>query len=435
MIIKFERRTDRPDADGRCQIHLRAYFDGHRLRLSTAERCTLKEWDADAGKFRKALGGYQDANDNLKALAGRVEAAYRHLRIAGIEPTPDLLRAALSEQQAAKTPTPLPPSPPSPPLLPLFDAFIASKGARGMSAATLKTYVTTRGRLQRFAATLGRELTLAQFTEVLHEAFLTYLRQRLRVSQNTIWLNTRQLLTFFRWAVKTRKLPLPLDLDTLREPKYEGDKTHLTAPELALLEQVLLPSGLVATRDVFLFCCWTGLRYADLRDLRPGHLQDWNNSKVLRLTQNKTRSAVSIYLTPPALALLAKYEGKRLSLFPVTANQVMNRNLKKIARYAGLTHVVEQVMMVNGQLTKYEVPKYELVTMHTARHTFAVQSLMRGMPLAVLQKVMGHAKITTTMIYAKVVEDFQHHEMRRVWGGADTTSPVIDSICAVAPAA
>jgi integrase/recombinase XerD len=432
MIIKFERRTDRPDADGRCQIHLRAYFDGHRLRLSTSERCTAKEWDADTGKFRKSLGGYQDANDNLKSLAARVEAAYRHLRIAGIEPTPELLRAALAEQKAAKTPAPIPPSPA---LLPLFDAFVASKQARGMSAATLKTYVTTRGRLQRFATTLGRELTLAQFTETLHEAFLIYLRQRLRVSQNTIWLNTRQLLTFFRWVVKTRKLPLPLDLDVLSEPKYEGDKTHLSAADLAMLERVLLPAGLVATRDVFLFCCWTGLRYADLRDLRPAHLQEWNGAKVLRLTQNKTRNAVSIYLTPPALALLTKYEGKRLALFPVTANQVMNRNLKKIARYAGLTQAVEQVAMTDGRLTKYEVPKWELVTMHTARHTFAVQSLMRGMPLAVLQKVMGHAKITTTMIYAKVVEDFQHHEMRRVWEGAETVSHTADSICEVAPAA
>jgi integrase/recombinase XerD len=68
MIIKFERRTDRPDADSRCQIHLRAYFDGHRLRLSKSKRCTAKEWDADAAKFRKTFAGYQDANDNLTVV-------------------------------------------------------------------------------------------------------------------------------------------------------------------------------------------------------------------------------------------------------------------------------------------------------------------------------------------------------------------------------
>jgi len=63
------------------------------------------------------------------------------------------------------------------------------------------------------------------------------------------------------------------------------------------------------------------------------------------------------------------------------------------------------------------VPKCELVTMHTARHTFATQSLLRGMPVKVLQKVLGHQKIQTTLIYAKIVEDFQHQAMRRVWGG------------------
>jgi integrase/recombinase XerD len=73
--------------------------------------------------------------------------------------------------------------------------------------------------------------------------------------------------------------------------------------------------------------------------------------------------------------------------------------------------------------------------MHTARHTIATQSLLRGIPVEVLQKVLGHKKIQTTLIYAKIIEDFQHQTMRRVWegtAGADHDQPS-GKVCAVVP--
>ena len=96
--------------------------------------------------------------------------------------------------------------------------------------------------------------------------------------------------------------------------------------------------------------------------------------------------------------------------------------------------MVEVVTIEEGKVVKRQQPKHELVSMHTARHTFAVLSLMRGLPVAVLQKVLGHAKIQTTMLYAKVVEDFQHQEMRRIWEFSDSTpmqAAVSNPVCAI----
>ena len=62
MTIQFERRADCPNATGRCVIHPRAYFDGQRLRLATAERCTASEWNEEKGRFQKSSPGYQEAN-------------------------------------------------------------------------------------------------------------------------------------------------------------------------------------------------------------------------------------------------------------------------------------------------------------------------------------------------------------------------------------
>ena len=58
MTEQFERRTDRPDAEGRCTIHLRAYFEGQRLRLVTHEKCLASEWQTDKQRFRRSKRGY-----------------------------------------------------------------------------------------------------------------------------------------------------------------------------------------------------------------------------------------------------------------------------------------------------------------------------------------------------------------------------------------
>ena len=154
-----------------------------------------------------------------------------------------------------------------------------------------------------------------------------------------------------------------------------------------------------------MFCCYTGLRYSDVAGLHAGNLHDWQGGRLLRLMMSKTRAGVSIYLTAAASAILDKYAGaERLHLLPVHPNQVMNKYLKRVCKLAGLTGAADLVSTEGGGIVRAAVPKCELVTMHTARHTFATQSLLRGMPVEVLQKVLGHKKIQTTRSF-----------MRRLW--------------------
>ena len=208
------------------------------------------------------------------------------------------------------------------------------------------------------------------------------------LADNSVAGFVKRVKPFLEWARESRGLTLAVDPAKLKVQWEDVEKVWLSADELAALAVAMLPAGLTRVRDAFVFCCYTGLRYSDLSDLHAGNIQDWQGSKVLRLTQTKTKTGVSIYLTSPALALLAKYEGTRVRLLPVMANQVMNRALKRIARLAGITSAVEVVETLGGRVLKKSVPKWELVTMHTARHTFATQSLMRGMPVEVLQKVL-----------------------------------------------
>lgn len=437
MNIQFDRRTDRPDAAGRCAIHLRAYFNGQRLRYATSERCLATEWNEDKERFRRSFPGYQEANLYLEQLEERLRAAYRNLLAAGTEPTVALLRAALKPEEEAT------PDLPAPALVELFDEYRAVLLARGFRYHTLRSYGTVRNTLADFVATTGMILDVPSYSAAMHDKLLHFLRVERGLAQNTIAGVVKQLKPFLAWARDNRGQALGVDPAKLSVEWEDVDKVWLTAAELAALEKALLPANLVLVRDAFLFCCYTGLRYSDLADLHPGNVQEWNGGRVLRLTQTKTRTGVSIYLTPSAAALLDKYAGTRERLLPSTANQVMNKYLKRICRLAGLEAPVEVVETLGGRVLKRPVPKWELVTMHTARHTFATQSLLRGMPVEVLQKVLGHAKIQTTMIYAKVVEDLQHQTMRRIWEGNGEASQgqakgegnAAATVCAVEPAA
>ena len=109
---------------------------------------------------------------------------------------------------------------------------------------------------------------------------------------------------------------------------------------------------------------------------------------------------------------------------------------ERVCKLVGLTGAADLVSTESGNLVRAAVSKCELMTMHTAKHTFATQSLLRGIPVEVLQKVLGHQKIQTTLIYAKIVEDFQHQTMRRVWGGVSAgPAAEVSQVCAVEPLA
>ena len=411
MNIHYERRTDRPDVEGRCAIHLRLIFEGQRLRVATGEQCTAADWNTKSNWFRKSFADLDNATERLKVLRNLIEDCYSKLRTQHGAVTAAQLKAAVAV--AGKEPVAA-----SPELLTLFTEFRDGLLGRGFQLSTVKSYTSTLNGLAEWVEGRGGALALANFDLTAYEDLLGWLRSVRELEKNSVAAFVKRVKSFLAWARETRGLALGLEPKKLKVEWQEVEKCWLTAAELDLVARALLPEQLGRVRDAFVFCCYTGLRYSDLAELHTGNLHAWDGGTVLRLTQTKTRTGVSIYLTPPALALLARYDGTRVRLLPVLANQVMNRYLKRIARLAGVVAAVELVESVGGRLLKKQVEKWELVTMHTARHTFATQSLLRGMPVEVLQKVLGHAKIQTTLLYAKVVEDLQHQTMRRIWEGA-----------------
>nr|WP_299213927.1 site-specific integrase [uncultured Allomuricauda sp.] len=181
---------------------------------------------------------------------------------------------------------------------------------------------------------------------------------------------------------------------------HKTDRNYLTERELRLIEETTFKGqGYEKVKDVFLFSCYTGLSYIDVKELRTVQLvlgidgNHWIHTK-----REKTNEAVKIPLLPKAKTILEKYNNQSQKdvlgkVLPVFSNQKMNSYLKVIVKACGI---------------------HKHITFHTARHTFATTvTLSNGVPIETVSKMLGHTKLTTTQIYARVLErkvgeDMQH---------------------------
>lgn len=133
-------------------------------------------------------------------------------------------------------------------------------------------------------------------------------------------------------------------------------------------------------RDIFIFQCHTGLAYADLASFRIENCTEKNGRLLYIGNRVKTEGRFTVMILPPAQDILKRYN----NVLPVISNQKYNLYLKSIGNMLGIKTVV---------------------TSHVARHTFAVMAINHGVPIEIIAKMMGHTKIETTQIYAKVLNE------------------------------
>lgn len=135
-------------------------------------------------------------------------------------------------------------------------------------------------------------------------------------------------------------------------------------------------------RDVFVFSVFTGFRYSDLADLKKEHIKDG----FIKKTSIKTKTQLSIFITPLMQQILDKYQNE-LTVLPIISNTKCSKYIKEIAKLAGINEEKESVRMHGVTSTRTVSPKYELISIHTGRKTCVTIMLANGVPP---QEVMAH---------------------------------------------
>lgn len=166
-------------------------------------------------------------------------------------------------------------------------------------------------------------------------------------------------------------------------------------------------------RDIFLFCCFSSLRYSDASSLK------WNDVKDdhIEVTTVKTADSISIEINDMMRSILDKYKdvpSKNGLVFPYYTNQAMNRDIKVLCRIAGIDQE-ERITTYRGNERIDEIKKkYELVGTHTGRRTFIVNALSRGIAPSVVMKWTGHASYNSMKPYIDIVDTIKASEMSKM---------------------
>ena len=288
-----------------------------------------------------------------------------------------------------------------PQLLEFFQQHNASVYRRiglDCSRSTYYKYHSVALHLERYLRELCgcSDLPLDAFDRDLVVGFHAYLLRDLHCSKNTVWIYLNALKRVLTLA---RKRGLSYN-DPFSDYKIQGEyvrRNFLTTNELMRLVSLdgLSPSVRLV-RDAFLFSCFTGLSFIDIKLLRREHIRQFGARCWIETTRRKTGVQVQVRLFDLPLAILKKYasDDPMAPIFCLPSNSWCNACLERLMRRVGIM---------------------KHITFHAARHTFATTlTLSQGLPIETIAKLLGHRNIRTTQIYATVTHDYLDSEMNRL---------------------
>lgn len=237
-------------------------------------------------------------------------------------------------------------------------------------------------------------LSLDEITKETIEQYITYLSAERGLKQQSINSLIGLLKSYFIYGVDkdlVRKSPMT-QFAWKREP---SQRVFLSRSEISMLSHCpLTDPKLICVRDSYLFACLTGLSFSDLRSLSLMELVTLSDKTWIYRSRKKTKRPFEVPLLPQAQALIDKYADKTHPSRPIFSqlpdNYKSNQAIRLIAAKAGIT---------------------KRLTFHTARHTFATLALSEGVSMESVSKMLGHASISTTAIYARITNTKVAREM------------------------
>ncbi len=184
-------------------------------------------------------------------------------------------------------------------------------------------------------------------------------------------------------------------------PQTPTTKIYLTHEEIHRLRLLQLSDheNLERSRDLFIIACKTGLRFSDLVRLAPSNFSE--EEKILYVQTQKTKKLVCIPLSSEVLTLCRKYQFK----LPRMSNVTFNTHIREIGKMAGISKPVELITVRGHCSSRRQVLKYELMTSHTARRSFATNAFLAKVPNISIMKITGHSTEQAFMKYIRISEE------------------------------
>ena len=392
VSILFYAKKAKAATNGLVPIYTRITINGKRIELSTNRFVEISKWSTEAGKMKGTSEEARSINNHLDLLKSQIRDAEMELIHKKIPVTTETLKSKiLGVDERART------------LVPIFQDH-----NNKIKELVGKEYAP--GTLERYATSLKHTIEFMQWkynvsdidiTKIDH-AFITDYEFWLRSVRNCANNTAVKYLKNFNKIIKLCLANDWLDKNPFANYKSkvkEVERVYLTESEIqSIIEKDFKTERLSLVRDIFLFSCFTGLAYIDVKNLTKSHISfGIDGEKWIFTHRQKTESASKIPILPVTQMIIDKYEShpqcnNEDKLLPILSNQKMNAYLKEIA---GVCEIEKEL------------------TFHIARHTFATTvTLSNGVPIESVSKMLGHKNLRTTQHYAKVLDRKVSEDMR-----------------------
>lgn len=376
---------------------------GHKkhkfLKYGINEIIPTAYWDDKLCRVKetKKFPEYPELNHRLGGYERAVKDIHRKMLNDGIQPTPELLRAALNDiyrepLQVKKK-------------IGLFDFIEEYIATSNKSPSTKEKYVNTFRTLKLY--TENRKLEDFTFDDVdleFYDDFVSFLYDK-EYAENSVGSHIKNIKVFMAVALD-RGLTDNRYFQHKRFKKVgeESESIYLNEEELDRIFKLDLSnnSRLDRVRDLFIVGCYTGLRFSDLSQIKKENFVKVENVQCLKITTQKTGEVVVIPLKSQVKKILTKYD---FELPRLISNQKFNNYTKEIAELAEIDEKLELTISKGGKSIKNTYHKYELVTAHTARRSFATNAYLAGIPSISIMKITGHRTDKSFMRYIKITQE------------------------------
>lgn len=384
--VAFYLKKQKTNQAGKSPIYARVTVNGKRIEISVKRSIEENNWNPVKGMAKGSREEISKLNKYLDQFKAGIVESYQQLLMQKKFITAELLKEKVTGADQVEFT-----------LCKLME-YHNTEQAQVLEPGTMKNYYTTQKYIKEFIK--ERFKTSDKYLSELSYKFITdfeyYLRNRTPekgqkpLNNNGLMKHIERFCKMVNLAVRLEWIDRsPFQAYQLKFDKVERE--YLTKDELARIENKHFNIvRLQVVQDLFIFSCYTGLAYIDVFNLTPANLIEKSENNIWIMTnRQKTNEPVKVPLLPKALAIVEKYKGHPQALaegkvLPTLSNQKLNSYLKEIADTCDIT---------------------KPLTFHIARHTFATTvTLTNGVPIETVSKLLGHSKLTTTQIYAKVIE-------------------------------
>ena len=399
-------------------IRMRVNFASKRIEFTTGYRIDAAKWDTDKQRVRngctnKLKQSASEINASLLGYYTEVQEIFKKFEVEEIMPTPEQIKEAfnalhkpIEEEVKPRKSTPNA-------FYKIFDDFVRDCGRQNdWTDSTYEKFAAVKNHLINFR----NELTFDFFDEKGLNDYVAYLRDIKEMRNSTIGKQLSFLKWFLRWAFK-KGVHQNNAYDSYK-PKLKSTQKKiifLTWEELNKLREFEIPAAKQAldrVRDVFLFQCFTGLRYSDVFNLRRSDIK----GDHIEVTTVKTSDSLIIELNNHSKAILDKYKDMAFEddkVLPVITNQKMNDYLKELAELAGIDEPIRQTYYRGNERIDEVTPKYALLGTHAGSRTFICNVLALGIPPQVVMKWTGHSDYRAMKPYIDIADNIKANAMSK----------------------